>query len=147
QMLRNEPITIYGDGRQVRDILFVEDLVAAMRLALSQISATAGQAFNIGGGPRGAASLLEVLDCLASQHGAQPQLRHEAWRTGDHRYYVSDTSQFAHSTGWRPRVRIEDGLSMLYEWLSDNVWESSTEQESRPARARREPVGQVAPLS
>jgi CDP-paratose 2-epimerase len=145
QILRDEPIAIYGDGRQVRDILFVEDLVAAMRLAIAKIQTTAGHAFNIGGGPAGAASLLEVLDELSQRHGRTPQLRHEPWRTGDQKYYVSDTSSFTQHTGWRPQVRIQDGLSILYEWLSDES-DRAAASERKPAAARRVRAGQVAPL-
>jgi CDP-paratose 2-epimerase len=114
-----EPITIYGDGKQVRDILFVGDLVDAMLRAEQDIEQVAGHAFNIGGGPENVISLVELLDQIETLIGHRPSLTHEDWRTGDQRYYVSDTSKFQRFTGWRPRVSVHEGLSALAGWLTD----------------------------
>ena len=89
--LRGEPLTLYGDGLQVRDILYVEDLVDAMLLAAADERVLAGEAFNIGGGPANTTSLVELLDLIGDLTGEQPLARVEAWRTADQRYYVSDT--------------------------------------------------------
>jgi CDP-paratose 2-epimerase len=117
--LRGEPITIYGDGMQVRDILFVEDLVDAMLLAERNIARLAGQAFNIGGGPGNTISLLDLLDAIERLHGQRPRTDFERWRTGDQRYYVSDTTKFREATGWRPGVGSGEGIARLYAWLRD----------------------------
>jgi CDP-paratose 2-epimerase len=81
--LRGEPVTLYGDGMQVRDVLFVEDLVNALLLAREQVSELTGQAFNIGGGPENTVSLLELLDLIGELHGEKPQVLFDAWRPGD----------------------------------------------------------------
>lgn len=111
------PITLFGDGRQVRDVLFVEDLVEAFLLAQEHMPALAGQAFNIGGGPVNTTSLLELLDLIADLHGAPPAVRFADWRTGDQRYYVSDHRRFTTATNWRPKTSVSEGVERLYDWL------------------------------
>src|SRR5690606_17191175 len=81
--LKGEPITIYGDGQQTRDLLFVGDLVEAFLAARAKIDTCAGQAFNIGGGPDNAVSVARVLEQSFRAAGVAPRLRHEGWRTGD----------------------------------------------------------------
>ena len=117
--IEGTPVTIYGDGRQVRDLLHVDDLVEALLLARAQARALAGQPYNIGGGPEQAVSLLELLDLLQELHGPLPACGFEAARTGDQRYYVSDTRRFQAATGWRPRIGVREGVTSLYRWLSD----------------------------
>jgi CDP-paratose 2-epimerase len=111
------PITLFGDGLQVRDILYVDDLVEAMLLAMQRIDRLRGQAFNIGGGPGNATSLLDLLDRIAELNGTMPPIAHDSWRTGDQRYYVSDHGRFTRAAGWRPRVGLADGTARLYRWL------------------------------
>jgi CDP-paratose 2-epimerase len=118
--LDGQPITLYGDGRQVRDILAVEDLIEAFLLAQLHMATESGQAFNIGGGPGNTVSLLELLDLIAELLGHQPAVEFSAWRTGDQRYYVSDTGKFQRATGWKPRITVEEGLECLYRWLMDS---------------------------
>ena len=115
--LSGKPITIYGDGMQVRDILFVDDLVDAFLLAQQHMKKLAGNAFNIGGGPTNSISLLELLDLLAELHGGDVSVRFENWRAADQRYYVADTSKFSGLTGWAPRVPVHEGVRRLYEWI------------------------------
>jgi CDP-paratose 2-epimerase len=110
--LSGEPITIYGDGRQVRDVLYVEDLIDAFLLAEQHLPAISGQAFNIGGGPENALSLLELIEQIAALQGYRPKLRFGDWRLGDQRWYVSDCRKFAAATGWHPRVWLSDWLAM-----------------------------------
>jgi len=119
QALEGRPIVVYGDGRQVRDVLFVEDLVDAFLAAMSRMASDSAQAFNIGGGPANAVSLLEILDLVAELTGASPEVRFDAWRPGDQRYYVSDTSRFGALTGWRPRVSVAQGVERLHRWLAE----------------------------
>lgn len=117
--LRGEPIMIYGDGCQVRDILYVDDLARAMLLAHEHIDDLAGQAFNIGGGPHNTVSLLELIDIISQIH-QHPTLEFGDWRSADQRFYVSAIDNFSAATGWRPQVHVADGLSRLHRWLMDN---------------------------
>lgn len=121
QALRNNPLTIYGDGCQIRDLLYVEDLVDAFISARASIGEIAGQAFNIGGGPERSISLLELLELIRSLHGGLPRISRSGWRTGDQRYYVSDTRKFTAATGWKPTYSVADGVQQLYEWLSGTL--------------------------
>lgn len=118
QTLKGEPITLYGDGKQVRDLLFVEDLVNAFETALDQINTLRGRAFNIGGGPDNALSLLEVLDLIEEMHGSRPETLWSQWRTGDQKFYVSDTRAFQEATGWRTQTDAREGISRLYQWFT-----------------------------
>jgi CDP-paratose 2-epimerase len=111
------PITIYGDGRQVRDLLYVDDLVDALLLAQRHMPTEGGQVFNIGGGPANALSLLEVLDLITELTERPPITTFDDWRPGDQRFYVSDTAKFREATGWRPAVGVRDGIARLTEWL------------------------------
>ncbi|XXT17166.1 SDR family NAD(P)-dependent oxidoreductase [Sorangium sp. So ce429] len=119
QALRREPITLYGDGMQVRDVLFVDDLVDAFLLARKNIRQLSATAFNIGGGPENTISLLELLDMIEELDGKRPATGFEGWRPGDQRYYVSDCRRFSAATGWWPRVRVREGVRKLYGWLRE----------------------------
>jgi CDP-paratose 2-epimerase len=124
--LEGQPITLYGDGMQVRDILFVDDLVDAFLRAQSNIDRLSGQAFNMGGGPQRTVSLLELLDRIEKLRGRKTPLRFEDWRPGDQRYYVSDTSKFEAATGWRARVSVDEGVARLWQWLASMLLERDT---------------------
>jgi CDP-paratose 2-epimerase len=116
--LRGERITLYGDGMQVRDVLYVDDLVEAFLLAEQNAQRLKGRAFNMGGGADNTISLLDLLDRIERLHGKRPPVAFDTWRTGDQRYYVSDTTAFQRETGWRPRVGAEEGIALLYDWLA-----------------------------
>jgi CDP-paratose 2-epimerase len=118
--IQGKPITLYGDGMQVRDILFVEDLVDAFLLAQANMPEVSGRAFNIGGGAANTISLIELLDIIEELHGSKPKVQFGAWRPGDQRYYVSDTSHFRRATGWSPQVNWREGVKRLYEWLRES---------------------------
>jgi CDP-paratose 2-epimerase len=115
--LRGLPVTLFGDGRQVRDVLFVDDLLDAILGALDRADDLAGRAFNVGGGPDNATSLLELLDDVGSLVNDEPAIRFADWRPGDQRYYVSDTSRFERLAGWRARTGVREGLRRLHRWL------------------------------
>lgn len=119
QALRREPITLYGDGMQVRDVLFIDDLVDAFLLARKNIQQISASAFNIGGGPENTISLLELLDLIEELDGKRPATGFEAWRPGDQRYYVSDCRRYNAATGWWPRVWLREGVRKLYGWLRE----------------------------
>ena len=114
------PITIFGDGFQVRDVLYVDDLLDAMLSAQSQAERLSGQAFNIGGGPANTLSLLELLQMMTELQGGPPAVRYADWRHGDQRYYVSDFRLFHAKTGWTPRVDVRTGVGKLHQWLKRN---------------------------
>jgi CDP-paratose 2-epimerase len=116
--LEGRPITLYGDGLQVRDVLFVDDLVDAFLLARRHVARLAGRAFNIGGGPANTTSLLELVERIGGLTGRRPDVRFEAWRTGDQRWYVSDVRAFGAATGWQPRTSLAEGLGRLHAWLA-----------------------------
>jgi CDP-paratose 2-epimerase len=115
--LQDEPITVFGDGKQLRDVLFVEDLVDAFLAATDNGRRLAGRAFNIGGGARNCLSLVELIDLIAEEHGRAPAIDFGPWRRGDQRYYVSDTTAFTAATGWQPRTPPRDGVRRLHRWL------------------------------
>jgi len=115
--LENKPITLYGDGRQVRDTLFVDDLLDAFLVAEKHVSRLSGHAFNIGGGPDNTTSLLELVERIGDLTGERPRVTFDDWRPGDQRYYVSDTRKFTAATGWTPRVDVSEGVARLHDWL------------------------------
>lgn len=118
--LRGSPITLYGDGLQVRDILFVEDLMEAFSCAVSDIEKTRGLAFNIGGGVENTISLKELIVFIQKLSGAPVEVKYAPWRPGDQKYYVSDSSRFTRLTGWQPLTSTSKGVEFLYSWLSQN---------------------------
>ena len=119
QALRGAPITLYGDGLQVRDALFADDLVGAILIARAAMPRIQGTAFNVGGGPEQTTSLLELVDLLHEIGGRRPGIRFEAPRPGDQRWYVSDCQRFKDATGWAPHTRIRDGVGRLCAFLRD----------------------------
>ena len=119
QAMNRRAITLYGDGKQVRDILFVEDLVDALLLARKNIRELSGQVFNLGGGPANTTSLLEILASIAELEGARPVVSWGNWRPGDQRYYVSNFAKFQTATRWKPKIGMEEGVQRLHAWLRE----------------------------
>jgi CDP-paratose 2-epimerase len=115
--LREQTLTIYGDGKQVRDILYVDDAVQAYLALLDHLPQLAGRAFNLGGGPRNAVSLLALLEHLGRLLGRPVDYEFADWRVGDQRYYVSDTSALEAATGWCARIGWQQGVARLLRWL------------------------------
>ncbi|MGV3706399.1 MAG: GDP-mannose 4,6-dehydratase [Arcticibacter sp.] len=118
-VLKGEPITIYGDGKQVRDILYIADLINAMKLAQEQMNTLSGKAFNIGGGVENTISLLELIQMIENLNGEKVDVDFGDWRTGDQRYYVSDIAKFNREAGWSPKVSVYQGIENLYHWLTE----------------------------
>jgi CDP-paratose 2-epimerase len=116
--LAGDKITLYGDGRQVRDVLHVADAVAAYRSVAEGIDAVAGRAFNLGGGPANAVSLRMVLAEIERLERRSIDVESADWRPGDQLWFVADTSRLRASLGWRARIGWRDGLADLRDWLA-----------------------------
>lgn len=116
--LHDKPVTVYGDGMQVRDILFIDDLIDAFLLAGSRMEQLSGEAYNIGGGPENSVSIIELLNLIREIHGKTPPLVESEWRPGDQKYYVTDFGKFSRVTGWSPRIGRREGIAALYRWLA-----------------------------
>ncbi len=117
QSIRRRPITIFGDGLQVRDALHIDDAVAAWLGTLAHIDAVRGRVFNLGGGSENAVSLLELVELIGRMRDYVPDVRFDLRRPGDQPWYVSDTTALSAAIGWRPRVPLQEGLRTLEEWL------------------------------
>lgn len=116
-----KPITIYGDGKQVRDILWVDDLIAAYKAAVGRIDRVAGRIYNMGGGPKNTISIwTETGPALERLHGSPIPVRYADWRPGDQRVYVSDTRKAARELDWSPKVHVTEGFERLYRWVAEN---------------------------
>jgi CDP-paratose 2-epimerase len=118
--LQQKPVIIYGDGKQVRDVLYVGDLVAAYDAAISNIETTAGRAYNIGGGPENTLSLLELVEKLNQTFGRRLECSFEDWRPGDQPVFISNIQKAKADFGWQPRVGVREGLGQLIDWIKAN---------------------------
>jgi len=114
-VLTGQPLTIFGDGKQVRDVLWVEDLVRAYEAFLD--SDLSHGVFNMGGGPTHTLSLLELLDLLRSRTGATIDPSFADWRPSDQKVYISDVRHVERTLGWRPETSPEAGVGMLLDWV------------------------------
>lgn len=124
--MTGKPLTIYGDGKQVRDVLFVKDLVKAFDSFLN--SELKHEVFNVGGGPQNSLSLLELLDLVKKRTGKDPILSFSEWRRADQKVYISNISKIKNKLKWKPEISPEEGVSKLIEWgrntfrIPDNQW-------------------------
>jgi CDP-paratose 2-epimerase len=113
-------VTLYGAGKQVRDLLHVDDLVTLMLRAVERIEIARGEIYNVGGGPPTATSLLEAIGLIEMRLGARLKLRHAAQRPGDQLVYVSDISKVSRELEWQPKTSVELGVADLTAWISTN---------------------------
>jgi CDP-paratose 2-epimerase len=115
------PITIYGDGKQVRDVLWVEDLIDLYQAAVDRIDVAAGQVYNVGGGPENVLAVWSELGpMLQSLIGHPIDVRWDDWRPGDQRIFVADVRKAGRELGWRPKVSKDEGVRRLYDWVAAN---------------------------
>ena len=117
----DKPLTIYGDGMQVRDVLYVDDLFEAWDLATKKIDKVSGEVFNIGGGSEYTMSLLELLDHLEKLLGKKIKFKFDEWRPGDQPVYVSDISKAEEVLGWKPKTSPKQGVRKLIDWTVKNA--------------------------
>src|SRR5579863_6288934 len=119
--LRGGEITIYGDGKQVRDLLYVDDLVELMMRAIARIDRTAGEIYNVGGGPANTISVwAELQEPLSKLLGRTPKVTYDEFRPGDQRVYISDISKVCEHLGWSPKIGVSEGLArMVKNWGSE----------------------------
>lgn len=114
-------ITIYGDGKQVRDILHVNDLMNAYDLAIEKIDIAKGQVYNMGGGPDNVMSIwAEFGPKLEKYIGDTIEVARGDWRPGDQKVFYADISKAEKELGWRPSINVERGVQMLFEWVKEN---------------------------
>ena len=119
--LAHKPLTIFGNGKQVRDMLFVGDLIDAYQSAIAKIDVVTGWTFNIGGGPQNSLSLLEYLDCLEQLTHRKVRYSFSDSRLGDQKVYISDVTRALEHLNWSPSTPIDEGLNRLHDWIAPNL--------------------------
>jgi len=115
-----KPISVYGNGKQVRDVLHIADLLDCYDSAVKNIEVVKGKIYNIGGGPLNQLSVLELLDLLSTMSGKDVKYRHYEERPGDQKMYVSDISKAQTELGWSPHIQSKDGIQQLYNWIKES---------------------------
>jgi len=118
--LQEDPVVIYGDGRQVRDVLCVDDLVRAFDAARRNIATTRTEVYNIGGGPQNSVSLLELMDEIAMLTGRPMEFVLNERRVGDQLVYITDNSKIRRDTGWKPEIGLKKTLRLLQAFWEEN---------------------------
>ena len=114
------PLKIYGDGKQVRDVLYIEDLLRAYDAAFRLKNKSSGQVFNIGGGAQNQISLIELVSLLEKRQGRKIPVRFFDERPGDQRIYVSDNRKLLRYLGWKVKTDFREGFEKLYSWILAN---------------------------
>ena len=120
-VVTGQPFSIFGDGKQIRDTLWVDDLVDAYQAAYERIDSVAGEAFNVGGGPANTLSLCELVARLEREFGRSLDPAFGDWRPGDQRVFVADIRKAERRLGWKPRVSTTEGVGRLIDWVRDNA--------------------------
>ncbi|MEO5887409.1 MAG: GDP-mannose 4,6-dehydratase [Anaerolineales bacterium] len=114
-------ITIYGDGKQVRDVLHVNDLMNAYDLAIEKIEDAKGQAYNVGGGTRNIMAIwAEFGPILEKLLGRKVEVARDEWRPGDQRVFYADFRKVKRELGWEPKIDLEEGMELLFDWITNN---------------------------
>jgi len=117
-ILKDRPLTIYGDGTQVRDLLDARDLSRLYELVIERIDDARGEIYNAGGGPENQRNLLQVIEHIGLLTEKKPAYTFAGWREGDQAYYVSDISKLRERLGWEPRIGFDQGLRDLVRWAA-----------------------------
>ncbi len=119
-LLSGKQVNIYGDGKQVRDVLHVDDLLDAMAAVTDHLSTTRGQVYNVGGGPERSASVMEMLANIEQQTGRTFTCSYSDVRPGDQPLYISDISKLTGDTGWQPRRSVRETLEDIHAFWKSN---------------------------
>jgi CDP-paratose 2-epimerase len=120
-VVTGRPITIYGDGKQVRDVLYVDDLLRAYDAAIENIDTARGQVYNIGGGLRNVLAIwAEFGPILERLFGRKIEVARADWRPGDQRVFYADFSKARRELDWEPKIDLEQGLELLFDWVMEN---------------------------
>ncbi|HUV46564.1 MAG TPA: GDP-mannose 4,6-dehydratase [Candidatus Bathyarchaeia archaeon] len=119
QAISGLPISIYGNGKQVRDVLWIEDLIEAYDLAVRNITKVKGEVFNIGGGYKNSLSLLELTDILEKKLGKKIRLKFEKERVADQKIFISDNRKLEKRLGWQPETSYTQGIGRMLKWLKE----------------------------
>jgi CDP-paratose 2-epimerase len=117
----DRPVTVYGDGKQVRDVLFIDDLLDAYDAAFAAAPASAGRVYNIGGGPHNVLSLIELLEYINRRQNRTLPYKQAEWRPGDQKVFVSDIRRAKEELRWTPKISVSQGLDLLYDWVAANL--------------------------
>jgi CDP-paratose 2-epimerase len=119
---KRRSINVYGDGKQVRDILWIDDLLNAYECALTDPDKVTGEIFNVGGGPQFTLAIwTELQPLLETLAGRRIEVQHGDWRPGDQKVYISDIQKATSKLGWQPRVSPEQGIRQLWAWVNANI--------------------------
>jgi CDP-paratose 2-epimerase len=119
--LQGKPINIYGDGKQIRDMLYVEDLLDAYDAAIERIDTVAGDVFNIGGGPGNTISVwAEFGPVLEKMVGHELPFTRDDWRPGDQKVFIADIRKAARKLAWQPKIDLPTGMQRLFDWIAEN---------------------------
>ena len=117
--LTNKPITIYGDGKQVRDVLYISDLIEVYDAFIK--SNLKHEVFNIGGGPENTLSLIELISLLKELTGKETKIFFDEWRVGDQKVYISNISKAYEKLGWKPKISPKEGVKKIVKWVKENI--------------------------
>lgn len=117
----NKKITLYGNGKQVRDLLFVTDLVELYDKLFKSINLVSGKIFNVGGGPKNTLSLIELLDMIEKKIGKKLNIKKGLTRPGDQPIYISDIALLKKTIGWVPKIDVKHGTELLWKWIHENL--------------------------
>ena len=118
--LNELPVVVYGDGKQVRDVLWIDDLIDLFLILYRQSALAVGKTYNVGGGIENAFSLNELIEAIPDLTGTALTMSSADWRAGDQKIYISDISALSRDLGWKPKVGVSEGLSLLVDWLKQN---------------------------
>jgi CDP-paratose 2-epimerase len=132
--MQDDPITLYGDGRQVRDVLCVSDLVSAFEAARKNVEVTRTEVYNVGGGPQNSISLLELMDEIELLTGRPLERTLDTRRAGDQLLYITDNSKIQRDTGWKPEIGLKKTIKLLQEfWEQNNAMLAARRRTAPPA--------------
>ena len=118
--LLDRDITIFGDGKQVRDVLHVDDLLHAYEAVIRAPEKIAAEAFNVGGGPSQVLSLIDLIGMLERRLGRKVPVKWDDWRPGDQQVYISDIRKLDRLLGWKPGIGVDAGITQLMDWVAQN---------------------------